>query len=70
MEGARPGERSRALALAEPLTHLTYAVRYQEFLDGIEASERPYHEGDPAAVIRRALRCAAHPSLTSVEVAG
>ncbi|WP_256960886.1 hypothetical protein [Streptomyces scabiei] len=45
-------------------------MRYQEFLDGIEASERPYHEGDPAAVIRRALRCAAHPSLTSVEVAG
>ncbi len=60
---------ARALALAEPLAHLAYAVRYQEFLDGIEASERPYHEGDPAAVIRRALRCAAHPSLASVEVA-
>ena len=61
---------ARALALAEPLAHLAYAVRYQEFLDGIEASERPYHEGDPASVIRRALRCAAHPGLASVEVAG
>lgn len=61
---------ARALALAEPLAHLAYAVRYQEFLDGIEASERPYHEGDPAAVIRKALRCAAHPSPDSVEVAG
>jgi Ser/Thr protein kinase RdoA (MazF antagonist) len=54
---------ARALTLAEPLAHLAYAVRYQEFLDGIEASERPYHEGDPAAVIRRALRCAADPTL-------
>ncbi|UUU19527.1 aminoglycoside phosphotransferase family protein [Streptomyces sp. DSM 40750] len=61
---------ARALALAEPLAHLAYAVRYQEFLDGIEASERPYHEGDPAVVIREALRCAAHPSFDSVEVAG
>lgn len=61
---------ARALALAEPLAHLAYAVRYQEFLDGIEASERPYHEGDPAAVIREALRCAAHPSFDFVEVAG
>ncbi|MDG5805630.1 aminoglycoside phosphotransferase family protein [Streptomyces ossamyceticus] len=52
---------ARALALAEPLAHLTYAVRYQEFLDGIEPSERPYHEGDPATVIRRAVRCAARP---------
>jgi hypothetical protein len=50
---------ARALALAEPLAHLTYAVRYQEFLDGIEPSERPYHAGDPAAAIRRAVRCAA-----------
>ncbi|MFE7837172.1 aminoglycoside phosphotransferase family protein [Streptomyces sp. NPDC057474] len=61
---------ARALALAEPLAHLAYAVRYQEFLDGIEASEQPYHEGDPAAVIRKALGCAAHPSFDSVEVAG
>lgn len=60
----------RALSLAEPLAHLAYAVRYQEFLDGIEDSERPYHEGDPASVIREALRCAAHPSFGSLGVAG
>jgi Ser/Thr protein kinase RdoA (MazF antagonist) len=52
----------RALTLAEPLAHLLYAVRYQEFLDGIEASERPYHEGDPVTAIRSALRCAQRPS--------
>ncbi|MFD8417800.1 aminoglycoside phosphotransferase family protein [Streptomyces sp. NPDC059466] len=53
---------ARALALAEPLGQLTYAVRYQEFLDGIEPSERIYHEGDPADAIRAALRCARNPS--------
>jgi len=47
---------ARALAVAEPLAHLAYAVRYQEFLDGIEPSERVYHDGDPAAAIREALR--------------
>ena len=54
--GADP---ARALAVAEPLGHLTYAVRYQEFLDGIEPSERVYHHGDPAASVRAALRSAA-----------
>jgi len=53
--GADP---ARALAVAEPLGHLTYAVRYQEFLDGIEPSERVYHHGDPAASVRAALRSA------------
>jgi len=37
-------------------------VRYQEFLDGIEPSERIYHHGDPAAAIRAALRCALDPA--------
>ncbi|MFJ1792558.1 phosphotransferase [Kitasatospora griseola] len=46
----------RALKPAGPLMHLHYALRYQEFLDGIEPSERPYHAGDPAASLRRALR--------------
>jgi hypothetical protein len=46
---------ARALAVAEPLAHLHYAVRYQEFLDGIEESERVYHRGDPAACVRTAL---------------
>ncbi|MGH3389453.1 MAG: aminoglycoside phosphotransferase family protein [Actinomadura sp.] len=49
---------ARALTVAEPLAHLAYAVRYQEFLDGIEPAEQVYHRGDPAAVIRAALRCA------------
>ncbi|MDP4502565.1 aminoglycoside phosphotransferase family protein [Nonomuraea turcica] len=49
---------ARALAIAEPLSHLDYAVRYQEFLDGIEPSERIYHLGDPATSIRAALRSA------------
>ena len=52
---SRPAE---ALRIAEPLAHLAYAVRYQEFLDNIEPSERVYHLGDPAAVIRQALACA------------
>ena len=52
----RPGcDPARALAVAEPLGHLAYAVRYQEFLDGIEPSERIDHQGDPAASIRAAL---------------
>ena len=49
---------ARALRIAEPLAHLTYAVRYQEFLDGIEPSERIYHLGDPAVAVRAALRSA------------
>ncbi len=46
----------RALRIAEPLAHLMYAVRYQEFLDGIEAAEHVYHLGDPAVSIRAAVR--------------
>ncbi|MBB4945597.1 hypothetical protein F4556_001132 [Kitasatospora gansuensis] len=48
---------AKALELAEPLMHLGYAVRYQEFLDGIEATERVYHQGDPESEIRAALAC-------------
>ncbi|MFJ9951753.1 phosphotransferase family protein [Kitasatospora sp. NPDC091207] len=48
----------RALKLVEPLYHLAYAVRYQEFLDHVETSERPYHEEDPVNEIRAALACA------------
>jgi hypothetical protein len=47
-----------ALRVAEPLAHLGYAVRYQEFLDNIEPSERVYQVGDPAASIRQAIACA------------
>lgn len=49
---------ARALTIGGPLAHLAYAVRYQEFLDGIEPDERVYHAGDPAAVIRHALASA------------
>ena len=53
----RPGcQPARALAIGEPLGHLFYAVRYQEFLDGIEPSERIYHLDDPVVSVRRALR--------------
>ncbi|MDH6628578.1 pimeloyl-ACP methyl ester carboxylesterase [Streptomyces sp. LBL] len=56
---------ARALGVTEPLAHLVYAVRYQEFLDGIEPFERPYREGDPAMVIRGAVRCGEHPAPAS-----
>jgi hypothetical protein len=56
---ARPdSDPARALVVAEPLAHLYYAVRYQEFLDGIEESERIYHRDDPASSVRAALACA------------
>ncbi|KPI13397.1 aminoglycoside phosphotransferase, partial [Actinobacteria bacterium OK074] len=63
---------ARALLLAEPLAHLACAVRYQEFLDGIEESERRYHEGDPAASVRAAVRAARRPApgLTAAAAAG
>jgi len=53
---SRPAD---ALRIGGPLAHLTYAVRYQEFLDNIEPSEHVYHLGDPAASIRQAIACAA-----------
>ncbi|MFI5953430.1 aminoglycoside phosphotransferase family protein [Cryptosporangium sp. NPDC051539] len=56
-EHAPGADPERALTLGEPLAHLAYAVRYQEFLDGIEPDERIYHDGDPAASIRHALAC-------------
>jgi hypothetical protein len=52
-------EPDRALTIAQPLAHLTYAVRYQEFLDGIEPDEHLYHLGDPAAGVRAAVAQAA-----------
>ncbi|MFF1905146.1 phosphotransferase family protein [Kitasatospora sp. NPDC058218] len=54
-EHAPGSDPERALRLVEPLYHLSYAVRYQEFLDHVEISERPYHEGDPVNEIRAAL---------------
>jgi hypothetical protein len=60
---SRPAE---ALAIAEPLAHFAYAVRYQEFLDNIEPSERVYHLGDPAGVIREALAATGMPGRLTV----
>ena len=54
-------EPARAPRIAGPLAHLTYAARYQEFLNGIEPSERICHPGDPAAAIRTAPHRAQEP---------
>jgi hypothetical protein len=65
LPGCRP---ARALTIAGPLAHLAYAVRYREFLDGIEPAERIYHLGDPAGAIRAALRSAAHCPPTRTQI--
>ena len=49
----------RAVDLVRPVGPLYGAVVYQMFLDNIEASERRYHEGDPARALRRAVSMAA-----------
>lgn len=43
-----------AAALVEPLHPLQAGLLYQRFLDHIEPSERRYHEGDPATMVRAA----------------
>ncbi len=48
----------RALAPMRVIEHLSAAHTYQRFLDGIEPTERIYHEGDPAAQLRAATRAA------------
>ncbi|WP_434439570.1 phosphotransferase [Lentzea sp. E54] len=53
----RPDSRPlEALDVARRASHLHNAVRYQEFLDNIEESERIYHRDDPAEELRAALR--------------
>ncbi len=54
--GANP---SQADALIAPIAALRQAVIYQGFLDGIEPSERRYHETDVRDWLRRALKQAA-----------
>ncbi|HET7476623.1 MAG TPA: aminoglycoside phosphotransferase family protein [Dermatophilaceae bacterium] len=44
----------RAAELVRPLGPIYGAVVYQKFLDNIEPSERPYHEGDPGRALRNA----------------
>lgn len=54
---AVPGsDARRAAVLAAPVDALAGAIAWQGFLDRIEPDERPYHEGDPAAGVRAALR--------------
>jgi Phosphotransferase enzyme family len=53
---------TRAVRLVRPLGPLYGALVYQMFLDNIEQSERPYHEGDPARALRRAVSMAAAPT--------
>jgi Ser/Thr protein kinase RdoA (MazF antagonist) len=57
---SRAAPRSRP-ADALRIAHLAYAVRYQEFLDNIEPTERLYHLGDPATVTRHAIAAASQP---------
>jgi Phosphotransferase enzyme family len=46
----------RAATLIEPIAALRQAVIYRKFLDGIEPSERCYHQSDPQRWLRRAAR--------------
>jgi hypothetical protein len=48
----------RAWQLLKPLAALGSAVVYQGFLDGIEATERPYHASDVPACLARAAELA------------
>ena len=48
--GADP---ERAAALLAPVASLRQALIYQVFLDGIEASEQPYHRDDPPLWLAR-----------------
>ena len=45
----------RAAELVRPVGPLYGAVVYQKFLDNIETTERPYHEGDPAHALQQAI---------------
>ncbi|MEU0882128.1 phosphotransferase [Lentzea sp. NPDC005914] len=52
----RPDSRPlEALDVARRAAHLHNAVKYQQFLDNIEKSERIYHEGDPQDELRAVL---------------
>ncbi|SDG38697.1 Phosphotransferase enzyme family protein [Lentzea fradiae] len=53
----RPDSRPyEALEVAHRASRLHNAVRYQEFLDNIEESERIYHRGDPETELRAVRR--------------
>ena len=49
---------ARAVGLVVPIAALRLAILYQRFLDGIEQSERHYHESDVPDQLRDAARLA------------
>jgi phosphotransferase family enzyme len=49
---------ARAVALIEPIAVVRLAIMYQRFLDGIEHSERRYHETDVPEQLHEAARLA------------
>ena len=52
-----PGsDAANAVALIEPIATLRLAIIYQRFLDGIELTERRYHEADVPQQLRDAAR--------------
>lgn len=52
-----PGsDAARAVALIEPIAALRMAIIYQSFLDGIEQTERIYHEADVPEQLRESAR--------------
>lgn len=54
-----PGsDAARAIGLVEPIATLRLAIMYQRFLDGIEQSERRYHETDVPDQLRETARLA------------
>jgi len=56
---AAPGsDAARAVLLIEPIAVLRLAIIYQRFLDGIEQTERRYHETDVPQQLRDAARLA------------
>lgn len=57
--GKAPGSNvERAVELVMPIAALRLAIMYQRFLDGIERSERHYHESDVPDQLRDATRLA------------
>ncbi len=48
---------ARAAALLEPVGLLRKALIYQNFLDGIEATEHPYHRSDVPDFLHRTAAC-------------
>jgi hypothetical protein len=48
------GDAARAVALVQPIAALRLAIIYQRFLDGIEQTERRYHDADVPMQLREA----------------